>query len=395
MNTRAPVVRSRLARVRSGLCCIALVTAATGAFGFGIGACNDTPPTGSTADAGEEDSGPGRTPLPDPETIPLVETPPDGTPAAKHGHLHVDGTFVVDEHGDKVQLRGPSSMWLNSETSGFAYNEAGLQFARDNWHMTVLRAAMGMDSAGAGVLMDADRLAMQQQRVEVIIRIAAKLGIYVIIDYHSHYAYKHADHAEQFFKDMATKYGKLPNVLYETYNEPITPSGTDTSAFWSDTLKPYHTRIVNAIRNAGSDNIAILGTPQWSQLLECPVADPIDLKNIMYTLHFYSCTHTDWLRNLQFSYALDRGLPVFVTEWGATDADGGTANAKVKGVCADEADKWFKIMDQYQVGWAAWKFDDCADTSCYFKTGTSPWGGWTDDDLQGHGPYVVAKMKAQ
>ena len=119
----------------------------------------------------------------------------------------------------------------------------------------------------------------------------------------------------------------------------------------------------------------------------------------MYTLHFYSCTHGDWLMD-RADAAWSRKLALFVTEWGATDADGGT---KVKRVCATEgadattgigADSWHKWMNQAHISWAAWKFDDCNDSSCFFKPSAPVNGGWTDEWLQGQGPYVREKLLA-
>jgi hypothetical protein len=110
----------------------------------------------------------------------------------------------------------------------------------------------------------------------------------------------------------------------------------------------------------------------------------------MYTLHFYSCTHTGWLRD-RAQAAREQGLPIFVTEWGATDASGGTSNPEV---CADEADLWQEWMNTNHVSWAAWKLDDCADTSCLLNAGTRPATDWSQS-LHGHGAYVVEKLHAE
>ena len=65
-------------------------------------------------------------------------------------------------------------------------------------------------------------------------------------------------------------------------------------------------------------------------------------------------------------------------------------------------DAWHSWMDQNNMGWAAWKLDDCdyelatsgvADTSCILKLNAPKTGGWTPAYLQGHGPYVVDKLK--
>jgi len=110
----------------------------------------------------------------------------------------------------------------------------------------------------------------------------------------------------------------------------------------------------------------------------------------MYTLHFYSCTHTQSLR-YRGDTALAKGLPLFVTEWGATNADGGVTGT----LCLDEAQKWHDWMKQHKISWAAWKLDDCTDLSCYFKAGTPATGNWTDAQLNGHAPFVRDRMREE
>jgi endoglucanase len=174
----------------------------------------------------------------------------------------------------------------------------------------------------------------------------------------------------------------MPNVLYEVYNEPL-------DVDWGTVVKPYHEVVVSAIRQIDPDNVIILGTPTWSQAVDDAAADPVAGTNLMYTLHFYSCTHTEWLRTTG-SEAIAQGLPIFVTEWGATDADGGTDGL----LCLEEAQAWHDWMNANDVSWTAWKFDGCDDSTCYFvDRDVSVDGGWTASDLNGHAPFVIDRMR--
>ena len=112
---------------------------------------------------------------------------------------------------------------------------------------------------------------------------------------------------------------------------------------------------------------------------------------------------TDW--NLYWRTELDKakialsaGVPIFVTEWGATHADGGVGGSSV---CSSAANSWHNWMDANDIGWAAWKLDDCdweidtrgvADTSCLLKRDAPLNGGWTSEWLNGHASYVVGRM---
>lgn len=301
------------------------------------------------------------------------------TPVEVHGQLAVVGTEVRDQQGNVVQLAGASSMWLNWENDGYAENATALRWMRNNWKLQVIRAAMGIDPDGAYL----NNPQKARSQVETIVDNAIAAGVYVIIDWHDHHAEMHQSQAVQFFSEMAQKYGDKPNVLYEPFNEPL-------DIDWKTTLAPYHEAVVAAIRAKDPDNLIILGTPNWSQDVDRAAESPVNGTNLLYTLHFYSCTHGADLRSRAQS-AFSGGLPLFVSEWGATHADGGTDGK----VCLDEARQWHEWMNAAGIGWTAWKLDNCGqDSTCILAPGAPITGGWTSSYLHGHGLFVRARMQA-
>lgn len=299
------------------------------------------------------------------------------TPVQKYGRLSVNGTQLVDAAGNPVQLKGVSSMWLNWENDGYAESADALRWMRNNWNLTLIRAAMGVEPAGA-YLADPEHALGQVQR---IIDNAIAAGVYVLVDWHAHRAHTHTADAVAFFSQISAKYKGVPNVLYETFNEP-------EDIPWSTVLKPYHEAVVAAIRANDPDAIIVLGTRMWSQGVGEAAQDPLEGRNLMYTLHFYACDHN--FRS-QADSALMRGLPIFVTEWGATTADGGTEN---KPVCLEKAQTWIDWMRARQISWAAWKLDNCpSDTSCLLAQDAPIDGGWTQRYLYGHGPFVRGRIQ--
>jgi len=299
------------------------------------------------------------------------------SPVGLHGQLHVANGRLEDSAGDPIQLKGVSTMWLNWEQS-YATSKEGLRWLRDNWGLSVVRAAMGVEPTGA-YLTNPNQMINQ---VRTVVHNAVDLGVYVLIDWHDHHGELHQDQATQFFSQVAEEFGAYPNVFYETYNEPLQVS-------WSTVLKPYHTSVNGAIRERDPDNVIVMGTPTWSQLVNQAADDPVLGDNLMYTVHFYACDHRATQRS-QAQYATDKGLAIFVTEWGATKSDGGIdANGMV---CLDEAQLWHDFLNEHQISWAAWKLDDCADLSCLFRPQAPRDGGWTDQWLNGHAPFVRARM---
>ena len=70
-----------------------------------------------------------------------------------------------------------------------------------------------------------------------------------------------------------------------------------------------------------AENLIIVGSPHWSQDVDVAAADPVKGANIAYSLHFYAGTHKQTLRNKAMK-AMELGAALFVTEWGACNADG-------------------------------------------------------------------------
>jgi endoglucanase len=300
------------------------------------------------------------------------------TPVGIHGQLRVEGTDLVDQSGNAVQLKGISTMWLNWEDK-YSTSKAGLQWMRDNWNITLYRAAMGVEPEGA-YLSNPDRALSQLRQV---VHNAIDLGVYVLIDWHDHNAHLNQAKSVEFFSRIAEEFGQFPHVLYETFNEP-------EQIDWASQIKPYHEAVVPVIRAKDPDNVIILGTRQWSQRVDEAAASPVSGTNLMYTVHFYACDHRDQQRS-EAQTAYDAGLALFVTEWGATPADGGASSPTV---CADAAQAWHDWMNERSIGWAAWKLDGCGDSSCLFNSDNAPVdGGWTDQWLNGHAQFVVDRLR--
>jgi len=298
------------------------------------------------------------------------------TPVEQHGALRTEGNRIVDQHGKPVALAGPSFFWSNTGwgQEKFYNADAVRTFAKD-WNASIVRAAMGVDAKG-GLLDDP----ANEARAEALADAAIANGVYVIIDWHSHHAEQHTDQAVAFFQRMAKKYGKTPNVIYELYNEPL----KDVS--WSNTIKPYAERVIAAIRAIDPDNLIVVGTPTWSQDVDIAAKDPLKGTNLAYTLHFYAGTHKQDLRN-KADAALNKGLPLFVSEWGSVNADGNG------GVDTAETMRWQDYLRQHCLSQAQWAASDRNEGASLFKPGTSGTGPWTDADLTDSGKLLRRILK--
>ena len=293
------------------------------------------------------------------------------TPVERHGQLRIEGTQLTDAHGRPVTLRGMSLFW--SQWIPRYYNEATIRRLRDDWGITVIRAALAVEHDGY-----LTHPAAEAAKVEAVIDAATRLGLYVIVDWHAHHP--HPEEAAAFFGRIAAKYGDRPNILYETYNEPLPEHG------WATILKPYHQRVLAAIRAHDPDNIAILGTRSWSQDVDEAAADPVAGANIAYTLHYYAASHKQPLRD-KAQAALDRGAALFVTEYGTTQANGDDS------IDAEESQRWWDWMEERGISYANWSIADKDEMSAIFRPGTATDGSWQEEDITPSGRLVRAQIR--
>lgn len=299
-------------------------------------------------------------------------------PVDLHGALAVEGNRIVNRDSLPVSLAGPSLFWGNKgwRADGF-YHRQSLAYAKDDWGASIVRIAMGVDEKG-GLLDDYEG---RLQKVHEVVNAAIDLGIYVIIDWHSHHAEDHLQEAVAFFSLMAQTYGAHDNVIYEIYNEPL----RDVS--WSTVIKPYALSVIAAIREHDPDNLIVVGTPTWAQDVDDAADDPItEYSNIVYTLHFYAGTHGQELRD-KAQYALNKGIPLMVTEWGTVDADGNGA------VDYAETLRWLRFMKDNHLSHCNWSFHNKEEGASAFKPGTGFSGPWTDKDLTASGRFVKSIIR--
>jgi endoglucanase len=284
-------------------------------------------------------------------------------PVKVHGQLQVQGTTLVDKSGKPVILRGMSFGWHNFWPR--FYTQGTVKWLHDDWKCNVLRAAMGVEPDRGYIKDSVGSIAI----VKAVVDAAIKEGIYVIIDFHSHNI--KLNEAKVFFTQMATAYGKYPNVIYELFNEPDYET-------WPE-VKAYSEELIKIIRAIDPDNIILVGSPRWDQDIQLPAADPIKGNtNLMYTVHFYAGTHKQWLRD-RTDEAIQKGLPIFVSESAGMEASGnGPLNY-------EEWQKWIDWMEARGLSWITWSVSDKDETCSVLKPSAASDGKWKETDLKESG----------
>jgi endoglucanase len=293
---------------------------------------------------------------------------------AQHGALKVQGNKIVDAQGQPITLRGMALYW--SQWKPAFYNAQCIKWLRDDWKCTVVRATMAVTDGGYLTNPDAE-----MNKIRTVVQAAIDLGIYVIVDFHeTKNGNDHLAAAKKFFGDLSREFGKAPNLIYETWNEP------DNTVAWATAIKPYHEAVIPVIR-ANSDGIILCGTRNWCQEVDEASKNPITLSgNIAYTLHFYATDHRDANR-AKAKTALDNGVALMVTEGGLSEASGSGR------IDTAEARKWCDFMDQNGILWTNWSLADLAESSGALKVGAGPTGGWTEAQMNPSGIWVRNRLR--
>ncbi len=312
-----------------------------------------------------------------PEGMDRVEAA-EATPVSSHGKLSVSGTQLVDRYGQPFQIRGVSThglQWFSQYNNKEAYRTL-----RDDWKANCIRLAMYTSENG---YCTGNQAAMKSQ-VTKGVEYATELGMYAIIDWHilqdgNPQTYK--AQAIRFFSEMAAKYKGHNNVIYEICNEP-------NGCSWPD-IKGYAVEVIAAIRAQDKNAVIIVGTPMYSQLgsqghLYEPADDPITgYSNIMYSFHFYASepAHNQWLTE-KIGTAINRGLPVFVSEFGLSEASG-DGNVDI-----GKATEWLNRCDRYKVSYCVWSLSNDYRSSSLIKKNSGKTSGWSTRELTTAGNFI-------
>lgn len=297
------------------------------------------------------------------------------TPIAKHGALRLQGTNIVDKNGDIFSLKGVSThgvQWFPQYI-----NEEAFKYMYENWGINTVRLAMYSDP-------NAGYTQVSKETVKNGIEYATNVGLYVIVDWHilsDNNPNMYKSEAISFFKEIATQYKDNCNIIYEICNEP------NGNVQWERDIKPYAMDVIKEIRAIDNDAIIICGTPTWSQDVDKVANSPIQgYDNVMYALHYYAATHKQDLRD-RVQTALDKGLPIFVSEFGICDASGNGA------INYEEANLWIDFLNKNNISWICWNLSNKNETSAIISSNVNKVTDWTNEELSNSGKWLVEALK--
>jgi endoglucanase len=285
--------------------------------------------------------------------------------------LHVSGNQIANGDGTPVQLDG-----VNRSGTEYACIQGWGFFdgpsdqtsiaAIAAWHVHVVRVPLNEDCwLGINLPNPAYGGSAYRKAVASYVHLLEQNGMDVILDLHwsapgtepanEQQMMPDLDHSPAFWRSVARKFGQDRAVLFDLYNEPhdvrwgcwlkgcILPAGWRAAGMQ---------RLVTTVRNAGAQNILMIGGLGWSgDLTKWQSHIPSDpLGQLVASWHVYdfgSCTDQScWAANVA---GVGSAAPVLLGEFGETDC----GHSFVDGLMS-----W---ADGQGIGYVAWTWDtwDC------------------------------------
>lgn len=289
-----------------------------------------------------------------------------------HGRLRVEGAQIVAQDGTPVILRGGGLMDLLE----FRYTQQSLDYLKES-RANLVRIPLHWGRGGLSASYETHWEAFQK-----LTDYALKQGFYVIADFHAVASPDDAGveaMAIRFFQDVAQRYGKSGQIIYEIFNEPTGASTYSKKVPWSR-IQSYAIKRIDEIRAIDPKALIIVPTATWSQEIALALTDPVPRTNIAYAFHFYASFH----RFQEQNETIAARLPIFVTEWAAQSPENsdGSINAASLQTYVD----W---MNRHNISWAAWSYSDESEPYGWFQPGSMGDGEVTDAELRNWGRMVL------
>lgn len=302
----------------------------------------------------------------------------DGNGVLANGRLRVEGTQLMNERGEPIQLRGLSSHGIHWYPQ-FANTRALLDIKERGANL--FRVAMYADSTDNGYNAGGRDRRLNKRLLRLAVENSLAADLYTIIDWHllrDENPLRQMDKAVEFFDEMSRLYANDPGILYEICNEP---NGATT---WED-ISQYARKVIPAIRKNAPDAVIIVGTPKYSFDVISVLDSPLPYNNIMYAFHMYT-GYTDYEFRTILDTARDEDLPVFVSEWGISKEKGKEVHDVAEGY------DFLEYMRKHNLSWAYWALCNAERDYVVIRPDVDKLHGWLDEDLTIPGKIIFSAL---
>lgn len=274
------------------------------------------------------------------------------------GRLKVQGTHIVSEKGEQIQLKGWSSFgWQNNW--GDCHSEGAIKQMKI-WGANIYRGAMYVTEGGY----NNDKSGFTQITKDLI-DLTAKYKMYYLCDWH---ILDPGDPLSDSYRDFSNYFREITSyvkskgyhhVLYEICNEPNSDKSTNGVNVDWNRIRQYADQVLPIIQSGDPGAVVVVGTPRYDQEIDQAKNNPITgypNLGIMYSFHYYSCSHQNLLGKYDGAVNV---IPVFISEWGVAKFDGGSGyhwTDEVGDDCKSGAKQLMNKAFENKTPWCCWSF---------------------------------------
>lgn len=290
-------------------------------------------------------------------TSATAEEPP-AEPAATAAHFKGPLKTVgnkITANGTPITLRGvsvlaPEQNDLCQYCDSKPISELIGMTVSDGWNSDVVRLPVTEVTYG-------DLEGYARKYIDPYVQQAVDLGIYIIVDLHHVANYGTGgvsqSSVKQFWDFAAPRYGAVPNVIFEVFNEPIAP---DSWSSWKAYIQP----VVDSIRTKAPNTLILMGNPQWSTRVNGAVTDPIAGGNIAYVYHLYPNQGQAVASVLDPKFGTAaQSIPIVLTEFGWNPPGEFSDPVVTQGTTSGWGIPLRAYLDaRPHISWTGWIFDN-------------------------------------
>ena len=207
----------------------------------------------------------------------------------------------------------------------------------------------------------------------------------IVVFWNNHQINDNIELAKEYFLKISEKYKDTPNIIYEIANE------ADNNILWEE-VKEYSNSIIPIIRKSSKNNIIIIpNSGRYIHPTNIKLNELVDGNNIMTSYHLYVGTNLIKDSITYIKEAIELKIPIFVTEWGTTLANGND------GFYEDYSNAFVQLMDKYKLSWCNFHIGDLnfkVNTEYSGIVKNNMWNNsLADDILTSSGKYIKSILQ--
>eukprot|EP00924_Labyrinthula_sp_SR-Ha-C_P006727 snap_masked-scaffold_29-processed-gene-2.65-mRNA-1 protein AED:1.00 eAED:1.00 QI:0/-1/0/0/-1/1/1/0/902 len=272
-----------------------------------------------------------------------------------NGQLSVEGTQLVNEAGEPIQLKG---MVASNFPEPNCNDLCTYSYVVTNWGVNLLRLPI------AAWYLEQDSERAMQEYMELIDS-ALDLGVYVMASFQNtqpspFYFINEVQNMTvvEFWITLAERYGNNTQFMIDLMDEP---SSGNWEEGWQE-MVDFAEEIIPTIRESAPDTVILVPTNFWNQNFHVVATNVLSDEvsdNVMYKAHFYVGSHDIYLARL-VKYA--SRVPMFVAKLGISEWFG-------EGFYPDFISKYIEEMAKLNISWAYSAMTGATDRNAIWNEG--------------------------